>query len=135
MEFDYEKERREALDAGWEALDRLRRARRCLDDAGTWGLFDIMGGGMFPTLIKHDHMNKARQHLADAERALRGFEKELRDLHSLANINLDTMDLLGLADIFCDGFFVDLLMQNRISEAQSRVDRAIRRVEEILQTI
>ena len=135
MESDYEKERREALDAGQNALDSLRRAKLCLDNARSWGIWDILGGGMVSSLIKHDHMDKARQHLFEAKSLLQGFEKELRDLNAFENINLDTKDLLGLADVFMDGFLADAMMQNRIHEAQLGVDRAIRRVEEILQTI
>ena len=132
MELDYEKERQEAIAAGQDALASLRRAQMSLNSARSWGIYDIVGGGMISSLIKHDHMDKARQHLSEAQSRLRGFEKELRDLDNLASINLDTRDLLGLADAFMDSFFADMMMQNRIHEAQSAVDRAIRQVEEIL---
>ncbi len=135
MELDYEKERQEAIAAGQDALDSLRRAKQCLDNARSWGIYDILGGGIISSLIKHDHMDKARQHLSEAKSRLQGFEKELRDLNDFESIHLDTRDLLGLADVFMDGFLADTMMQNRIHEAQRGVERAIRRVEEILQTI
>ena len=38
MEFDFEKERQEAIAAGEDALVSLRRAKQCLDNARGWGI-------------------------------------------------------------------------------------------------
>ena len=132
MLYDYEKERREALSAGERALHSLREAQNCLESARGWGIYDILGGGLIPSLIKHERMNKAEGYFSEAKYDLRRFEKELRDLDEFENINLDTQDFLGLADLIFDGLLADAAMQSRINEARAAVSHAIRRVEEIL---
>ena len=90
---------------------------------------------MISSLIKHDHMDKAKQHLAEAAARLRSFDKELRDLDRFEDVNLETRDFLGLADVLFDGLLADTAMQSRINDARSQVDRAIQRVEEILESL
>ncbi|MBO4838099.1 MAG: hypothetical protein J5493_01870 [Lachnospiraceae bacterium] len=132
MASDYEKERQEALEAGEKALDSLSRAKECLQSAREFGVWDILGGRLLATMGKHRRMEQAHEHLAAAKTDLKRFEKELQDLDSFENINLETGDFLGFADYFFDGLFTDLAMQSRISDAQTGVDEAIRRVEEIM---
>ena len=130
MSYDYEKERREAIAAGSRALDSLREAYMKLDSARGWGIYDIVGGGLFSSLIKHNKMDQAQEYLQAAKRDLKYFEAELQDLNNFENINLDTQDFLGFADLVFDGLFADVMMQNRINEARSKVSTAIYRVED-----
>ena len=132
MAYDYEKERQEAIAAGERALDSLEKAQNCLESARGWGIYDILGGGLFSSLIKHGKMNKAEEYLSEAKYDLSRFEKELRDLNDFENINLDTQDFLGIADIIFDGLIADFAMQSRINDARAAVSRAIHRVEGIL---
>ncbi len=135
MEKDYEKERQEAIDAGQRALRSLRQAREYLDKARGWGIADLLGGGLFTTLIKHDRMGQAQQYIADAKASLLNFENELEDLNDFESINLDTQDLWGFADLLFDGVIVDVTMQSRIKTAGDAVDRAIQKVQDILEKI
>lgn len=53
MEYNLEKEKREAVEAGQRALNSLRAAQNNLNSAKNWGIFDMFGGGMFSTFIKN----------------------------------------------------------------------------------
>ena len=132
MAYDYEKERQEAIAAGERALHSLKKARNCLESARGWGIYDIIGGRWISSLIKHERMNKAEEYLSEAKYDLRRFENELRDLDEFENINLDTQDFLGMADLIFDGLIADVAMQSRINDARAEVNRAIHRVEGIL---
>ncbi len=91
MAYDYEKERQEAIAAGERALDSLREAYMKLDSARGWGVYDILGGGLISSLIKHGKMDKAQDCLQDAKRDLKRFEIEFQDLNNFENINLDRL--------------------------------------------
>ena len=52
MAYDFEKEKREAMEAGNRALHSLREAQANLDSARNWGLWDMFGGGTITSLIK-----------------------------------------------------------------------------------
>ena len=129
---DYDKERTEAINAGNAAISSLEKARNMLSSARGWGIYDtVFKGGLISGLIKHSKMNRAEECILQAKHDLDKFNNELRDL-DLTDINLDTRDFLGIADIFCDSFLTDVLMQNRIRDACNLVDHAIEKVRAII---
>lgn len=130
--FDDAKERREAIEAGERAKISLQNALNELNSAGDWGIFDLLGGGMISSLIKHSKMDKAAEYIEEAKRNLRAFSRELADMEEYANIDVSTGDFWGFADWFFDGFLSDWMIQKRIREAQSQVQQAIDKVNSIL---
>lgn len=130
--YDYEKEKREAVEAGRRALESLRAAQRELDGAKNWGLVDLFGGGFFSSMIKRGKMNNAEQYMQQARYDLRSFNKELRDVEQVMDLHINTDDFLSFADWFFDGFAVDWMVQSRINQAREKVGEAIYRVESIL---
>ena len=132
MEYNYEKEKQEAIDAGNKALKSLRKAQENLDSAKGWGIFDMLGGGFLSTMVKHSKVDQAKENMEQAKYDLRDFSKELNDVNIACNLNIETGDFLSFADWFFDGLIVDWMMQDRINQASQQVEEAIRRVEDIL---
>lgn len=130
-EYDFERERNEAIEAGHSALQSLYQAKEELDKARGWGIWDILGGGLISGLIKHSKMKRAADYIEDAKFQLRRFDRELRDVN-MSGINLETDGFLGFADILFDGFLSDVMMQSRISDAREQVEDAIQRVQRIM---
>ena len=128
-------ERQEAIEAGNKALDSLYIARDYLDKAKSWGIYDIFAGGFISSMIKHNRMKDAKLYIEDAKRDLMVFQKELRDLRDINNIDLETGDFLGFADVLFDNIFTDIFMQRRIDEALRKVEKTIREVEYILRNL
>ena len=126
---DYEKERQEAIIAGERALDSLYEAQNQLRKARNWGIYDIIGGGLISSLIKHSKIDNARSCIERAKYDLQCFNRELRDVSY--DLNVDVGDLLTFFDLM-DSFFADLLVQSRIADASRRIDDAIYRVQDIL---
>lgn len=132
MTYDMQKEVREAISAGERALASLRSAQAELNSAGNWGIADMLGGGLFTTMIKHSKMDNAVSHMEQAKNALHTFQRELRDVTVHANLNLDVSGFLSFADYFFDGILADYLVQSRINDAKNQVEQAIRQVQSIL---
>ncbi len=118
----------EAIDAADRALRSLERARDSLHSAKGWGVFDMLGGGLFSTWVKHSNMNEAEEALADVQAALREFSRELDDVDETIDLSFNNADLLTFADYFMDGLFTDFLMQGRINDAIGNVDNTINQV-------
>jgi hypothetical protein len=118
----------EAIDAADRALRSLERARDSLHSAKGWGVFDMLGGGLFSTWVKHSNMNEAEESLADVQAALREFSRELDDVDETIDLSFNNADLLTFADYFMDGLFTDFLMQGRINDAIGNVDNTINQV-------
>ena len=122
MGYDIEKEKREAIEAGRRALNSLQAAKENLNS----------GGGFFTTMLKHSRIDQAKRNMEQAKYDLRNFSRELNDVNMVCNLNIDTGDFLSFADYFFDGFVVDWVVQDRINNAQRRVEEAIRRTESIV---
>lgn len=132
MEYNYEKEKQEAIAAGKKALQSLYKAQDELNSARNWGIWDILGGGFITDLIKHSKMDKAQGYMEVAKMDLKSFSKELEDISEVINVDFNTGDFLSFADYFFDGFLTDMLVQDRIANAREQVHDAIRRVEDVL---
>lgn len=127
----FEQELDEALEAADYALDCLRKAESDLDTASSWGMFDILGGGLISTLIKHNDMDDAQAHMEEAKGALEKLSQELKDVDYQINLDFTVSDFLSFADYFFDGLLADLFVQDRIDEAEQQVKEAITKVESI----
>lgn len=125
------KEIHEAINAADDALIALRNAEKSLSSAGSWGLWDMFGGGMFSTFLKHDKINRAQSELEEARNRLRTFRNELADLGRTVDFNLDIGGFLQFADYFFDDFFSDWMVQSKIRKGQDQVRKAIHEVENI----
>ena len=130
--YNKEKEVWEAIAAGERALQSLQETRASLESAGGWGFFDILGGGLISSLIKHSKMSDAQDSLNRAKMDLAGFSRELADVQDLQGLDIQVGDFLTFADFFFDGLLADLLVQSKIQQAKDAVDNAIARVEAVL---
>ena len=118
----------EAIQAGERALDSLREAKAKLNSARNWGIYDILGGGMISSMVKHSKMSSANEWVAQANRDLKRFAKELRDVDE-DGLYVQAGSLASTLDIFFDNVFSDFIVQNRINEARGEIDRMIDRIE------
>ena len=129
------KEMAEAIWAGERALTSLKTAQNQLNGARNWGLFDMFGGGMLSSMIKHSKINDASRCVENAKRDLQVFQRELKDVNIPLDLRMEVGSFLSFADFFFDGFVADYLVQSKISEAREQVDDAIRMVENILRNL
>ena len=132
MPYDDNKERQEAIRAGMRAKNSLTNALNALNSARGWGIYDILGGGVISTFIKHSKMDDASDYLKEAQRDLQVFNKELNDIRGLDGINLSTKDVWGVSDWLFDSFLTDWIVQGRINEAREQIRHAIDQVDSIL---
>ena len=114
-----EQEIREAIQAADSALFHLRNAQQKLRSARNWGIYDLLGGGFFSTLIKHSKMDRARDEVEAARNAVCRFSRELSDVAGSAQFEMDTDDFLAFADYFFDGFLAESAVHASRSTAPS----------------
>lgn len=112
-------EAREAAQKGLRALDDLRGS---LLSAANWGTWDMLGGGMLSTAIKHSKINNAKGQAIKAQRYLERLSRELADVKIQAHLKIDIGGLATFADYFFDGLIVDWVVQSRINDAKKRVN-------------
>ncbi len=126
------KEIKEAINAGERALNSLRMAQEKMSSAKSWGLWDMLGGSIFSSMMKHSRVDDSLELIEQAKNDLCIFEKELMDVNISRNLHMEMGGFLKCADIWMDNFFVDYMMQSKINEASRQVEQTIEQVENLL---
>ena len=127
-----QREIREAIQAGEAALRSLERANEKMGSAKNWGIFDMMGGGLFSSLFKHSKIDRASADIEEAKRQLAVFKRELEDVSISEDFSVGIGDGLRFIDTFLDNVFADVVVQSRINSAIERLDKVSGQVRGIL---
>ena len=128
---DMRKEIAEAVTASDRALQSLEEAGLYLSKAAGWGVWDLPGGGMFGTFMKHSRLDDASRAMEAAKSHLRRLKRELLDVELPSEFKLEAGDFLAFADYFFDGIIADWMVQTRIKDAEAQVEEAKQRVTRI----
>ncbi len=127
----------EALGSGQAARALVEAARDQLEAARGWGTFDMLGGGLMTTAIKHAKIDQARKQVQQAQAALARFARELADVKERLDADgaFEMGGLLTFADYFFDGLIVDWMVQARIDKSLAAVTDLREKLDVLLQRI
>lgn len=128
---NWQKEVDEALVAADKTLIHLNAALKELESAKNWGIFDILGGGMFTSIIKRGHLSDVETELTLAREKAEILIDELDDLGRTLDIDLEIDDFLNFTDLFLDNIFSDLAVQSKIDKTKKNIQHAIIEIENI----
>ena len=133
------KELDEAIRAGRNALQCLQRAEEKFVSADSWSTYDLLGGGMIATHMKHSRYDDAQSEVSAANVSIRAFQRELQDVKTLMKSTelVHIGDGLKLADYLFDGLIADWLVKGRIDDSlaavrngQSQITNVVRKLED-----
>ncbi|GAB3019525.1 hypothetical protein [Spirosoma pulveris] len=116
----YAQELAEAKGAGLQALQEVRQLTQLLDEAHTWGTWDILGGSTISSMIKYSKLDEVRDQSQRVTYSLQQFRREYKDVDQtfLPDWTFDN-NLTRFVDIFFDNIFTDWSVQSRINEART----------------
>lgn len=137
------KELKEARSAADISIVKIDCGLSQLESASSWGIFDILGGGLFSSLVKRNKIGEANLSLEEISASLKSLNKELSDVDiSLPDAIPDRLSD-ELFDLVFDNIFTDIRVQGEIKEnlvalkelryaiveIREKVDREIRELE------
>lgn len=104
---------------GKEALTGINDVIDSLQCAKGWGTWDLLGGGLISTAIKHSRIDDARKSVHQIQYRLKVFQKELNDVdpHLNSEICIDIGSFATFAEYFFDGLITDWIVQSRIDHS------------------
>lgn len=127
------KELTQAVHAAVAVKEALSEAIQSLENARGWGSFDMLGGGMISTAIKHNHLDTAKDWVNRAQSKTQKLQRELLDLHDVhLNISFDISGLLTFADYFFDGIISDWMVQGKINDSLDQTTVQSNKLSELL---
>ena len=109
----------EAIEAGETALKGLRYAIQELRKAKNWGIYDMVGGGLLATAVKHSKIDEAKILIQNVQVWLKIFKRELTDVKVLRNNELTVQlnSFTTFADYFFDNLIFDWVVQEKINRS------------------
>lgn len=122
---------KDAIRAANEALEHLHEAADQLGSAESWGIFDMLGGGILATAAKHSRIDDAMEEVEAAQSAISLFSKKLAVLSKSAASDQGIGDFLKFTDYVGGGILADYLVQRKIYQLQTIVEQTITEVEKI----
>lgn len=129
------KEIKEAIAAGTRCHNVAEGVRSELNSADDWATWDMFGGGMFSTMMKHDHLDSAQQKVNQLQLQLRRFKTELADVKVSAEVKVNFEGFTKFADFFFDNLFVDWEIKDKIGRSKQSVENTVRQIEEALERL
>lgn len=106
----------EALKACDDTIRSIDKVIDKLSSAKNWGFYDILGGGFFSSLIKHNKMNDAEYLIDDVNKNIKNLQKELNDINIDFRGYESSSSLNKILDIAFDNALFDVLTQNNINK-------------------
>ena len=125
----------EAISAGKVVLVGMDEIKVSLQSAEGWGLWDLLGGGLLTTAVKHSRINDARASVIDVQKNMRHFKRELADLQNKIDLKIDVSELASFADFFFDGLIIDWLVQSKIQASLEQSKKARKMIVKTLKEI
>lgn len=117
-----EKELNEAIFAGNQAKNVIDEIRNLLDDAESFGKWDLWGGGLVTDIMKHDRLDSAQSKVETLQIKLRKFKTELSDVQLGVDIKVNIDGFLGFADFFFDDIFTNLVVMKQINSSKNTMN-------------
>lgn len=128
------RELREAIAVGDKLIEKLDQVAQLLKKAENWGMWDLLGGGLLVTAIKHGNIDQARHEIHAAQELIGRFQRELADV----DVTFTPVQIEGFAtfaDYFFDGLLVDWIIQSRIQDSLLRVKQMLIRVKDVVKRL
>jgi hypothetical protein len=112
-------ELKEAHQAGLTVLDQVLHLVKLLDEAHSWGNWDMMTSSTVLSWMKYQKLDEVKQQSRAVGGYLRLFQNELADVHQTMHADWQfTDDMTRFFDIFFDNFLIDWSVQRRIGKAR-----------------
>jgi hypothetical protein len=126
------RELKEAVFSGKQVSEELIKLLENFDIADSWGTWDILGGGLIATSIKHDYINSAKENSYALNKLMETFKGELLDISIESDIKIDISGFEVFMDYFFDGFFIDWMVKNKIEDSYGNARKLSEKIEDIL---
>ncbi|WP_188891096.1 hypothetical protein [Paenibacillus radicis (ex Gao et al. 2016)] len=129
------KEWYEAAAACRQLVLSLEDAVNKLDSAANWGTYDMLGGGLISTSIKHSKIDDAKNSINTARHLVKRLKEELKDVNLQSDLAVEIGGMATFADYFFDGLIADWIVQGKIKESQSQAENQLHKARMLLKTL
>lgn len=110
------KELQEAKVAAQHVLLRMDNAIKSLENAKSWGWWDMFGGGMLTSMFKRDNIRHANEDIREISQSLHRLNQELEDVNMTLPLEINDTISDTVFDVWFDNIFTDWQVQDEVSK-------------------
>lgn len=125
----------EAIIAGTDAVAGLKQVIKSLESAENWGTWDMLGGGLLATAMKHTRIDEAKIEINEVQEKISHFKRELADIQTQVNLQLEIGGFESFADYIFDGLIFDWIVQAKIEDSLEKARTAQEAVSSIVKVL
>lgn len=118
-----------------ETIALLHQAEKELRKARNWGIYDILGGGLFASMFKHGKIDKADRLLNNVRLKLSQLQQKLNQVNLPLNAGVNISEIERFIDIAFDNIIADWMVQSKINDNLGQVRDIISDVSNIMSTL
>lgn len=118
-----------------ETIALLHQAEKELRKARNWGIYDILGGGLFASMFKHGKIDKADRLLNNVRLKLSQLQQKLNQVNLPLNAGVNISEIERFIDIAFDNIIADWMVQSKINDNLRQVRDIISDVSNIMSTL
>lgn len=117
----------QAIKVGVVVKAELKKALKFMHSAASWGVGDMIGGGLIVTAVKQGKIKSAKKLLEKVKTSVSSFHREVREINDFDTlnfkINIGKFDIFS--DYFFDGIIFDWMVQSKINESKNLLEKAV----------
>lgn len=136
------KELKEVKQVAEKVLAKIDHGISSLNSASSWGIFDMIGGGLISSLMKRNKIQSANEDIREIVTSLMELNKELKDVDMYLPAEISDTITDNVLDVWFDNIFTDIRVQGEIKsmlqqlhEFRSGVVDLIHKVESEIQSL
>lgn len=128
-------ELQEAKVASEIVILKIDNAKKTLNSALSWGIFDMFGGGMISSLVKREKIGRANKEITEIREALNSINSELADINIKLTVGISDTLCDKFLDIWFDNIFIDLRVQSEMKNTLHILTELKKTIVELLEII
>ncbi len=129
------RELEEAINAGKYTIEGLDQVIELLRSAENWGTWDLLGGGLLSTAMKHSRIDEARQSIHEVQNRISQLKRELTDIQNNAEFQINISEFDTFADFFFDGLIFDWVVQSKINESLNQTKKTKKAIQSMVSNL
>lgn len=130
-----EVEMAEARQACEKVLSKVREIQAKLKNTQNWGIFDLVAGGFWTSMIKRQKMGDINGALESLRYLVTQAQKELSDVDMTFVSNLSDTGLDFTFDVFFDNIFTDWMVQDDLRKLSGQLELLETKIQHALDTL
>lgn len=129
------KELKEAHEAAKKTITTIDNAINTLENAQSWGVWDMLGGEFITSWVKRRKIKEANEDILKLNKSMKHLNKELEDINMLLPNRISQTFSDTVLDLWLDNVFTDIRVQGEIKQTLEKLRQLKKTIQNLIANI